>query len=232
MEESEHCVEQAARSGTPTQALVASRILEHPAAYLRWEGEHSFLMRQVSEQRRLAAQVVALRSTALALMHRKALFEYMRDRELTGARRHRLIALFHGCHDYAAAVIAEHGNYLRCASSYLCSHHLAERLLVDPAFAEPLLLYEERYTEYFRVFCDVALAHSDEEKRAVDPLRALQPLLKLQLGQARREILTMRDTPPRQWREVEIRKSTGGTQRLRALAPGAHAGHSWKCQNT
>jgi hypothetical protein len=177
-------------------------------------------MRYVSEQRRTPGQVVALRSTALALIHRKAVFEYLRDRELTGGRRHRLIAFFHGFHDYAASVIAEHGNYLRSASSYLCSHHLAERLMLDSAFAEPLLLYEERYREYFRVFCDVALADSDEEKRVADPLRALQPLLKLQLAEARHEILMMPHRPVRPWREVEIRKPTGETQRLRALEPG------------
>jgi hypothetical protein len=50
-----------------------------------------------------------------------------------------------------------------------------------------------------------------------DPCDALRPLLKYQLTEARQAILTMPLAPARQWREVEIRKPTGHTQRLRAL---------------
>jgi hypothetical protein len=217
MDESELCIAEAARSGTPAQVLVASRLLAHPGIYRRWESEHSQLMRRVSCHMYLHRQVVALRSTALSLTHRKAVFEYLQDRQLTGAQRHRLMAMFHSLRDYSASLIAEHGNYVRGASSYWCSHHLARRLMKDGAFAEPLHLYEERYTDYFRVFCDVELAQTDQEKHAVEPMRMLQPLLKLQLGEARREILSMPYRPEKVWREVEIRRPTGDTVRLRTL---------------
>ena len=153
----------------------------------------------------------------LKLMHRKAVFEYLQDRQLTRAQRHRLMALFHSLKDYTASVIVEHGNYLRGASSYWCSHHLARRLMKDGVFAEPLHLYEERYTDYFRVFCDVELADTEAEKQAVEPMRLLQPLLKAQLAEARREILSMPYRPEKVWREVEIRRPTGDTLRMRAL---------------
>jgi len=42
-----------------------------------------------------------------------------------------------------------------------------------PAFAEPLRLYEEWYTEYFRVFCDVRVGESEAEKQAAGPMEAL-----------------------------------------------------------
>src|SRR6266849_2223792 len=100
MEESEARVEMAARFDSPADTLVARGILEHPDVYRRWAAEHDRLMRAVSEQARLARQVVALRSTAFGLVHRKAMFEYLRDRQLTGARRHRLFALFYGIRDY------------------------------------------------------------------------------------------------------------------------------------
>jgi hypothetical protein len=87
----------------------------------------------------------------------------------------------------------------------------------DAAFAEPLWLYQERYTDYFRVHCDVELAESQAEKQAVEPMRLLQPLLKKQLAEARQEILSMAYRPQKVWREVEIRKPTGDTERLRAL---------------
>ncbi len=218
MEESELCVAEAARSGTPAQMLVASRLMSHPAAYRRWESEHGQLMRRVSSHTYLHRQVVALRSTALTLLHRKAVFEYLQERPLSSSQRHRLMAMFHSLRDYSASLIAEHGNYLRGASSYWCSHHLARRLMKDSVFAEPLHLYQERYTDYFRVFCDVELAETDAEKEAIEPMRMLQPLLKLQLAEARQEILKMPYRPAKVWREVEIRRPTGDTARLRTLA--------------
>jgi hypothetical protein len=217
MEESELCVAETAKSGTPAQMLVASRLLAHPETYRRWESEHFQLMRRVSEHRYLNRQVVALRSTALSLMHRKAVFEYLQERQLTRQQRHRLMSMFHSLKDYAASLIAEHGNYVRGASSYWCSHHLARRLMKDSAFAEPLLLYQERYTDFFRVHCDVELAESESEQQAVAPMRLLQPLLKMQLAEARQEILSMAYRPEKVWREVEIRRPTGDTERLRAL---------------
>jgi hypothetical protein len=223
MEESELCIAESAKSGAPAQMLVASRLLAHPEAYRRWEAEHTQLMRRVSEHRYLNRQVVALRSTALALMHRKAVFEYLQERQLTRPQRHKLMAMFHSLKDYTASLIAEHGNYLRGASSYWCSHHLARRLMKDGAFAEPLLLYQERYTDYFRVHCDVELAETAQEQEAVASMRLLQPLLKLQLVEARREILSMPYRPEKVWREVQIRKPTGDTARLRTLSDGAIA---------
>ena len=217
MEESELCIADSAKFGTPAQMLVASRLLSQPEAYRRWEAEHSHLMRRVSEHRYLNRQVVALRSTALTLLHRKAVFEYLQERQLTRQQRHKLMSMFHSLKDYSASLIAEHGNYLRGASSYWCSHHLARRLMKDGAFAEPLLLYQERYTDYFRVHCDVELAETEPEKQAVEPMRLLQPLLKKQLAEARQEILSMAYRPEKVWREVEIRRPTGDTERLRAL---------------
>jgi hypothetical protein len=217
MEESEACIAESAKFGTPAQMLVASRLLAHPDAYRRWESEHAVLMRGVSTHHYLHKQVVALRSAALTLIHRKAVFEYLQERQLTRPQRHRLMAMFHSLKEYSVSLIAEHGNYVRGASSYWCSHHLARRLTKDGVFAEPLLLYQERYTDFFRVFCDVELAESEQEKQAVESMRMLQPLLKLQLAEARREIVTMPYRPERVWREVEIRRPTGDTARLRTL---------------
>ena len=217
MEESEARVGMAACFDSPVDMLVASRLLEHPDAYRRWEAEHDRLMRAVSEQARRARQVVALRSTAFALVHRKATFEYLRDRQITGAKRRRLFALFCGFRDYTNAVLAEHRNYVRCSSSYLCTHHLAEHLMQDAAFDEPLRIYEQWYAEYFRAFCDAALAETEEEKRATAAMDALRPLLKYQLAEARKAILAMPQMPAEDWREAQIRKPTGDTQRVRTL---------------
>src|SRR5205823_10226252 len=73
MEESEARVEMSAIFDSPADTLVASRILGHPHAYRRWEAEHDRLMRSVSRQTNVDRQVTALRSTALSLVHRKAM---------------------------------------------------------------------------------------------------------------------------------------------------------------
>jgi hypothetical protein len=218
MEESEISLATAAREGPPEQMLVASRILEHPIAYRTWEAEHDRLLRSISSQARLARQMGALRAATFTLIHRKALFEYVRDRGVSGAKRHRLFALFYGARDYSNAVIAEHASFVRCSSSYICAEHLAAHLMRDAAFEEPMLLYQEWYADYFRVFCDVALADTEEERQALAPVEALKPLLKHRLREARDAILKLPEVPSTVWREVELRKATGETQKLRRLS--------------
>src|SRR5439155_1030394 len=196
MEESEARVEMSAIFDSPADTLVASRILGHPHAYRRWEAEHDRLMRSVSRQTNVDRQVTALRSTALSLVHRKAMFDYLRDREITGRKRHRFFSLFYSSRDYVNAVLAEH-------------------LMEDYALEEPLQIYEQWHAEYFRAFCDGALAETEEEKQAVAPMEVLKPLLKHQVAEARQAILQMPLKPAKHWREVQIRKSTGDTQKMR-----------------
>jgi len=51
-------------------------------------------------------------------------------------------------------------------------------------------------------------------------MEALKPLLKYQLAEARQAILAMPQMPAEDWREAQIRKPTGDTQRLQALFAG------------
>jgi hypothetical protein len=217
MEESEWRVEIAAGSDSADDLLVR-RVLESPGVYRRWASEHDYLLRSVSSRARVEAQVVALRAAAMNLIHRLALFDYLRVRQLTGRKRRRLFQLFYGNRDYSNAVLAEHGKYVRCSSSYVCAQYLAEHLMHDAAVAEPMQLYEERFAEFFRAFCDGELAETEAERQAIEPLDALRPLLKFQLAEARTAILKMPLAPEKEWREVQIRKPTGQTQRLRALS--------------
>jgi len=217
MEESESRVEMTANSLAPADILVAQRVLVRPDEFTRWEAHHNYLMRAVSSHGRLPQQMVALRATALSLVHRKALFEYLRQRQITGAKRKKLLAVFYGCADYSNAVLVEHANYVRSSSSYLCTQHLAEHLMHDPALDEPLALYEEWYAEYFHAFCDVELAETEEEKQACLAQESLKPLLKYRVTEARKAILAMPQTQ-REWHEVRIRERTGDTLRLKALA--------------
>jgi hypothetical protein len=216
MEESELRVQMSAYLHTHADAA-ARRILECPETYRRWEMEHDHLMHGISDLGRLSEQVTALRRTVFALVHRRAVFEYLREAQVTGDKRRRALALFYGCRDYTDAVLREHGNYVRYSSSYLCTHHLGEHLMHDAAFDEPLILYEEWYAEYFRAYCNTELAETEQEKEASVALDTLKPLLKQRLAEARQAILAMPQSPDREWREVEIRKPNGDTQRMRAI---------------
>jgi hypothetical protein len=216
MEESELRVQMSTYLHTPADG-VARRTLECPETYRRWESEHGRLMHTVSDRGPLAEQITALRSTVFGLVHRRGVFEYLRKGQITGRKRRRLLALFYGCRDYSDAVLREHGNYVRYSSSYVCTHHLGEHLMQDAAFCEPLQLYEEWHADYFRAYCDTELAETEEEKQASLALDALKPLLKQRLGEARQAILAMPQSPDREWREVEIRKPNGDTQRLRVI---------------
>jgi hypothetical protein len=192
-------------------------MLQMPEIYQRWSAEHDRLMRGISTHTRLLNQVTALRSTTFGLVHKRALFEYLRDRQLTGEKRKRLLGIFYGCRDYTNAILMEHGNFMRCSTSYLCTHHLGQHLMDDAAFEEPMQLYEDWYSEYFRAYCDSELAETEVEREAVVTLDALKPLLKHRLGEARQAILAMPKSPDREWREVQIRKPTGETQRMKAI---------------
>jgi hypothetical protein len=220
MEESELRVQMSTYLHTPADG-VARRILERPETYRRWELEHGRLMHTVSDRRPLAEQVTALRSTLLALVHRRGVFEYLRAGQIIGGKRRRLLALFYGCRDYTNALLREHGNYVRDSSSYVCTHHLGEHLMQDAAFCEPLQLYEQWYGEYFRAYCDTELAETEDERQASVPLDALKPLLKQRLSEARQAILAMPQSPDREWREVQIRRPNGDTQRMKTIF-GSH----------
>ncbi len=193
MEESESRIENAARAGSPTQILIARRMLDDLQAYRRWEAEHDRLMRGVANQQNRMGQLAALRSTAFALIHRKALFEYLRDQKVTGRKRHEVFKLVYGERDYAKSVVQEHGNYLRSASSWMCSSHLGLWVLSDGAFETPLSRYEQLYTDYLRAFVDSALEYGPDASSA--SMRTLLPYLKQQLTLHRRVILKMEDTP-------------------------------------
>ena len=221
MEESEYCVAQAARSGLGEQAIVAARIIEHPVAYRRWEAEHDRVMRPISDHSKVHSQVLALRSAALSLIHRRALFDYVRHDQVTGQRRRRLFRIFYGCREYVDSVLAEHGQYLRSSSSFICTRFLSGTLIPDAAMGEPLGLYEEWYREYFRVFCEIELAETAAERDRAGSLEPLRPLLKHRLVEARREILQLPVRAPQRWREIEIRQPTGDTLEIPALKVSA-----------
>jgi hypothetical protein len=192
MEESECRIADIAREGHSVQGQVAQRMLEDTRLYQHWESEHVRLMRSVAAEPR-RAQAVVLRRASFGLIHRKAMFDYLRANRITGRDRHAVFSLCFGDHDYVRAVLKEHGNYLRSTSSLACSHYLGLQLMADRAFGEPLWRYEQLYAEYFRAFCSTAL--SPDQYQGAETLSTLLPYLKSQLTHLRQVILALTPEP-------------------------------------
>jgi hypothetical protein len=88
----------------------------------------------------------------------------------------------------------------------------------DGAMQGPLQLYEEEYSDYFRIFCDIALAATPQEKETTTPFLALQPFLKQRLYEARQAILELPRQTGEGWRDLLLRQPTGDTVKLRTIS--------------
>lgn len=158
MDASQQCLSKAATSTEPDTRIVALRLQENPVAYESWKCGHAGLMRNVAAERSPAAQREAMLSASFALIQRKALFEYLRERRLPEAKRDVLIQHFYPQRDIADSVRAEHVQYLRSTASYLCVGHVGRDLMFDRLFEEPLAEYEVIYHEYFNEYCNQIVA--------------------------------------------------------------------------
>ena len=211
MRESTDRVETALRGEDDKEHLVAHRILESTKTWQLWENEHSSLMRHVADYSALRTQAAALRHTALRLIEGKALFEYLRKNVVRGAERTQILHYFYPTRGYHYAVIAEHGNYLRKACSFICASHVGTGVVEDPAFLVPMEHYEALYSEYFDLYCSTLFPRGGVESASE---RSLLPLLKHQLNEWRWMILNPRESVPRVKRESDMRRPLGDTQRL------------------
>ena len=211
MRESTDRVQIARRTAQPHEQRVASRILADASTAQRWESEHSGLMRRVAAPGHQREQLCVLKQTTFGLIHRKALFETLRDKEVRGVTRMRILTHFHPARSYEHAVIAEHGVYLHSACSFLCSSHIGGEVVHDLEFLDPMQRYEELYAEYLDIYCRTYFAVEGGEAACVG---ALLPLLKHQLEECRQAILDPRHAMPRFARDRGLRRATGDTQRL------------------
>ena len=215
MRASEWRVEQAAASSSdPQLKLVASRVLDDPGTRRLWELEHTRYMRVVAGQRRHERQRAALRLLAFRLIHRKAMFTYLRGAAIRGDERRRVVALLHGSRAYSDAVVAEHQLFIRSAASHLCTTHISCSIVGDPAFDELFVDYERSYLEYFALFCQVQTVLTDDALLE----RELLPCLKLSVTRQRAAILTLDGAPSARWRPLAVSRG-----RRKAVAPVAGA---------
>lgn len=160
--ESEIRLGAAASSGRADEELIASRLLANAGLYCRWEVEHRALLAQVLRERRAGPRQAELVSVCVRLIHRKALFEYLRQSQLRGQERITLLYRALGQHHYSQLVVMEHGNYLRSAASYLCMAHIGTHVFRNALYAAPLREYEALYADLYHANCEAHLLDPDD----------------------------------------------------------------------
>ena len=186
MEFSERRLSSAAKSENEDEARIATRVLEDVPLFSHWEQSHVRMMNSVAREPRRTGQRVQLRRVAFLTLHRKAPFEYLRDRRINGPTRRRLVgALFTG-QDYAQCLVREHAAFLSASCSFICADALCADVLQDARFCDSLVHYESAYTEYYRAFCDTLLEQS--EGRAT-PMKSLLPYLRHKLKLIREHLV-------------------------------------------
>ena len=214
MQYSEQFLALAAQSAGGEESLVATRLLEDVPLYSKWEQSHNALMRGVASRRDRAQQSHELKRIGFLTLHRMAPFEYLRDRQVQGQARRRLVRALFGAQEYTQAILREHTAYLSSAASYFCTDSLCADLLQDTAFSDALTHYQGAYAEYYRAFCDSLLAEGNGD---TSPLVPLLPYLRYQLKLIREHILAGAPEHSDFARLQSLYKSLGDTQKLPVL---------------
>src|ERR1017187_1140771 len=142
MEYSEQYLALAAQSPSADEAHIATRLLQDVPLYRNWEQAHGRLMRGVAARRQRPQQMVELKKISFLTLHRKAPFEYLRDRQVHGQARRELLRALFGTQEYTHTMLREHAAYLSSAGSFLCADSLCGDLMRDSAFCEALEHYQ------------------------------------------------------------------------------------------
>lgn len=180
-------------SGTDEERRVVTRLLDHPSGYRCWGAFHYPLMQKVAATRSRREQRVRLRRTTFALLHRQALFEYLREKRITGRDREVLFAAFYGQTDYSRAVLTEHAHYLQSNTSMFCADHLVMQVMHDDSFADGFASYRQQYMEYFSLYCDRAISETRESGFA---MQGLVIEMKRQLSQTAARLIHLPEHRP------------------------------------
>jgi hypothetical protein len=214
MEYSELHLARAVHSDHAEESRLATRLMENVTLYSSWEHSHGRLMRDVASAQQTTAQLVELRKVSFSTLHRKAPFEYLRERHITGPARRRLIQRLFGTEHYGRTLVREHAAYIISACSYMCADSLCGEMLGDQAFCEALSSYENAYAEYYRAYCDSLLVDDNGETTA---MQSLLPYLRYQLKVIRDHLLA--GAPQKSdFKDLQsLFAKTGDTQKLPVL---------------
>lgn len=188
MDASESWIEKIRWSDSADVRLVVDRLFDRPVTYSRWLSFHYDLMKKVAASRSPNEQLLRLRRTSFSLLHRQALFEYLRTARVTGSDREALFGALHASKSYGKAVLAEHGRFLESNSSLFCTDHLEMFIHNDSAFGAAFADYRTQYLEFFAIYCGWVIAGYRGDDYCLAPVI---PEIKMQLLSLQRRIMAM-----------------------------------------
>ena len=183
-------------------------VLDDGRRYRRWEMVHARLMRRVADAWRRAQQILVLRRTAVQLIHRRALVDYVRTSGVRGVMRDELIGLFYGPTDAREALLREHRQYVVAAASGYCTEVLVDAVQ-DAGGSRMLARYQDLYCEYFGLFGQFIAATIAGDIDAVAILRPTMLEYRVRASLLRQLVLS---APPR---AAVFGRSATGTQSAR-----------------
>jgi hypothetical protein len=181
MNESEYALQNASDSSSPRVSRIVNTLLQDGRIYKMWESRHADLLLLVAEHGDKKHQIKALRDAEVRLVHRRALFRYLRANEVRGDRRRQLFRIFHRTLDYNDAILTEHRQYMLAVSSRISADHLID-VMNDPKSKSLPSKYEELYARYFEMQCYVM---GMGDSNCID-------LVRLAMGDARDQLRRLR----------------------------------------
>ncbi len=184
MDESEYALQDACDASSARVSRVVNNVLQDSLLYRLWESRHAELLLPVAEHGDKKHQIVALRNAEIQLVHRRALFTYLRVNKVRGEKRRQLFSTFRNNLYYHDAVLAEHRQYMLAVSSRISADHLIE-VMNDPNSKSLLREYEELYGRYFNMQCYVNGMGNSE---CIELVRSMMGDAREQLQQMRRRI--------------------------------------------
>lgn len=186
MHESEYALHAAARSARKDVSRIANTIIRDNRFYRQWETTHADLLLPVAQRRKNSAQLMELRNAEIRLIHRRALFDYLKQSGLRGERRKRLFRVIHTTRDFEDAVLAEHRQFMLAVSSHVSADHLID-VMEDVSSQHLLQMYETSYASYFEMRCFIATA---TDSTTVDLVRLSMKDIGKQLQRIRMRLQT------------------------------------------
>lgn len=186
MDASEFALQDASESDEPRESRIATTILGDVRKYREWEVRHADLLIPVAEHRAKKHQILALRNAEVQLVHRRALFTYLQNHEVSGAQRERLFRLFHSTLDLDDAILAEHRKYMMAVSSHISTDHIID-VMADEKSTHLIKSYEKVFARYFEMKCYVA---SSRDSHCIELVGSSIRDLQGQLLRLRRRIET------------------------------------------
>lgn len=169
MRTSETALHDAVRASAEDTARIAKAVVSDRRTYLNWEARHAELLMPAANVRDDRRMLNELRSAQLQLVPRCALFNYLKEHQVVGEKRVRVMSLFHRTLDFNDSVLLEHRNFLLAESSQISTDYITG-LMHDVSGRSLMELYERAYANYFALKCELMTTRSRSCADLIGPL--------------------------------------------------------------